>query len=116
MATKELNPTHNQTDMNFNLDLSDYECILPQPSARECAEIRKRIGEVLREEELNMYPKKQKTNANTDTDINMWPKYIIIESRNSEGDTFSKLTPFCSFKICRTSNWKRDISEKIQIR
>ena len=68
------------------------------PSARERAEIRKRIGEVLREEELNMYQKKQKTNTNTDTDINMWPKYIIIESRNTEGDTFSKLTPFAVSK------------------
>ena len=54
MATKEVNPTHNQTDLNFNWGLSDYEGTLPQPFAQECAEIRKWI-EVLREEELNMY-------------------------------------------------------------
>ena len=56
MATEEVNPTHNQTDMNFDFDLSDFERTIPQPScASDRAEICKGIRKVLREEGLNMY-------------------------------------------------------------
>ena len=60
MATKELNPYHYRTNMNYDLDLTDTDHSQPQASVRERADMRKRLRETLRDDELNTYQKKTK--------------------------------------------------------
>ena len=65
------------------------------PSLQERAEIRIRIHEDLQEQLNNSYQKKAEI---TDKDDSTWPKFLIIESRNSEEETLIKFSPFAVSK------------------
>ena len=57
--------------------------------------MRKRIREDLQEQITNAYQKKAKISSK---DENTYPKFLLIESRNTEGDTLTKLSPFAVSK------------------
>ena len=88
--------TPKQYPFDYQLNPPDvYDDAKPMPSVQGRSDIRKRIREDLQEQIANAYQKKTKF---TNKDENTYPKFLLIESRNTEGDTLTKLSPFAVSK------------------